>query len=238
MKTSIKFISLATLCVAVYTLQQATVQADDATSNATITTLAGTDPVDPVDPTNPDKPGENPGNEGNNTGQTGPLQINYVSNLLFGDQVKLTGKTVEANIVNTATPYFQVSDLRGTGAGWKLNVTLGDFEQTQDKTKTIKGAQIQFSNGSVRTSNSTQGNAATTSDLTLFAGATGATALLTADKGKGRGTWLAAYDKVASEATNSKVKFSAPTESIDAQTPYEATLTWQLADASTAEAAQ
>lgn len=213
-----------------YSLHTLTAQAETIDSKATVTAIAGTDPVDPVDPTNPENPGTNPGEEGNNTGQDGSLQINYVSNLLFGENVKLTGKTVQAGIKNTATPYFQVSDLRGTGAGWNLKTSLSDFTNTAGKT--IKGASIAFTSGVVRTPNTAKDNGATTTDITLQAGSTAVQSLLKANAGTGRGTWLVAYDK-ADQTENKKIMFSAPTESIDTQTMYTANLTWQLEDGPT-----
>lgn len=206
-----------------------TVAAADVESKATIQAIAGTDPVAPVDPDQPEQPGTVDPEDGNETNQSGPLQINYVSHLKFGNDIKITSKTVKANAKNTNTPYFQVSDLRGTGAGWSLNVSLGDFKNTSGN-KTIKGATISLINGEAVTSNETNENPAETKDVVLTAGETAAKPLMTAAAGNGRGTWVARYTNNTGTPENNKIVFEAPTNSIDANTQYEAVLTWQLSD--------
>lgn len=216
---------------------------NDATSKATLTAKAGnggSDPVDPDDPTDPGKKTDpDKGNGVKPDNQTGALTIDYLSNLNFGTDIALTGRTVSANVVDETTRFFQVSDLRGTGTGWQLNVTLGDFV---NGTKSIKGASITFKNGEVRSSNESQTEQAATvpvddgsNQIKLSAGATEVTPMLKATAGNGRGTWLAAYPTPASSTVgNSNIVFSAPTTSIDANTAYTSTLTWQLQDSPSA----
>lgn len=214
--------------------------AEDATSKATIQAVAGGDtpvaPVDPTDPKDPNGQGPTDPNDGTTTGQTGPLQINYLSNLNFGDNIAITSKTVTANVKNDTPRFFQVSDLRGTAAGWKLNVSLGDFMPTgtTSTSKAITGASIAFKNGEAVTSNDALNgvdvDAATTHDVTLSAGNTAVQTLMSADQGTGRGTWLARYTAKSGASDNENIVFSAPTNSITASTGYQATLTWQLVD--------
>lgn len=196
-------------------------------SNATITAIAGTDPVRPVDPNKPTDPGD--GNGGVTPEQSGPLQINVVPNLYFGDQIKITPGTLKTSLKNEKTPYAQISDLRGTGAGWSLNVSLANFTSTQGKT--INGAKISFTGGEAVTSNQSNDNAALTNDITLSAGDTGKQPLMKATAGNGRGTWVARYTNTSTESTgNTKIVFEAPSDKIDANTSYTAVLTWQLTD--------
>ncbi|APB32042.1 WxL domain-containing protein [Vagococcus teuberi] len=211
-------------------------------SNATLKAVAGTEPVKPVNPTDPkdpSKPGPiQPADNGNEISQTGPLQINYLSNLNFGDDISITSKTVTANVKDESTRFFQISDLRGTGAGWDLNVKLGDFlpESGGTTEDVIKGASITFKNGVARTSNDinaqgTDDNPATVpSELVLSSGSASVSKMMSAEAGNGRGTWIAAFDKPASEVDNSNITFSAPTNNISANTNYTAKLTWQLVD--------
>lgn len=239
MKKSVPLTKIGFLSIMTFASLLAPSVLADSTSNATIKAIAGDQAVSPVNPDIPKDPnGENQHpEEGNSTGQTGPLQINYVSHLNFGNDIKLTEAKVKANLKNQGTPFFQVSDLRGTGAGWSLNVTLGDFTSTDAKQKTtIKGATIALTNGIAKTSNEADSNnqeidAAVVHDQILLAGSTAAVPLMDAQSGTGRGTWLASYDKDSSKSDNDKIVFEAPTNSIDANSQYTATLTWQLSDA-------
>ncbi len=233
MKKYISLISLMSLsALAVATLAPATAQAVE--SNATITAIAGSDPVKPVDPTDPTNPTDptDPGNGGETPEQPGDLQINVVPNLNFGDKVEITPKTVSTSLKNETTPFAQVSDLRGTGAGWSLNVSLGNFLSTDNKA--IVGATISFSGGEAVTSNQLTENAAVTNNIKLTAGSTGAQSLMKATAGNGKGTWLARFVNTGTAATgNTKIMFEAPTDQVMANTAYKAIMTWQLADTPT-----
>lgn len=224
---------LGTLSLATFSTQSYAEVVNEATTNASLTAKESDSGSDPVDPDNPDDPnqstdpdkdnGVKPGN------QTGPLQIDYLSNLNFGTDIAITGQTVQANVQDLKTRFCQVSDLRGTGAGWKLNASLGDFK---NKDKTITGAKITFTNGEARTSNADKTDKAATvkSEIVLNAGGAVDT-MLSATEGNGRGVWLAAYPVPAGAATgNSNIVFEAPTNNIDADTAYTAVINWQLLD--------
>lgn len=231
MKKQLTLFSIAALGALAMTAGPINAKAEvvkEAGSEATITAVAGEETVIPVNPDKPDEPGNNNPEDGTETGQTGPLQINFVSHLNFGTDIKITSKNVTANAKNTKTPYFQVSDLRGNGEGWSLKVSLGEFKAAGSE-KTIPGATVAFNNGVAVTSNETNDNPATTSDLVLDVAGT-SKPMLTATKGNGRGTWLAAYPKTAGAVDNDKIVFNAPTNSIDANTDYTSVLTWQLTD--------
>lgn len=234
-------LALGAVAVTAFTTTTLAEEGENATSKATIQAVAGggtpVAPVDPTDPKDPSKPGPSDPNDGNTTNQTGPLQINYLSNLNFGNDIAITSKTVTANVKNDEPRFFQVSDLRGTAAGWKLNVSLGEFTPTTttNTSKPITGANITFKTGEAATSNDAVNgadvDAATVAqNVTLSAGSTGVQTLMSADKGTGRGTWLARYTKVSGASDNENIVFSAPTNSITANTGYQATLTWQLVD--------
>ncbi len=229
MKKSISLISLVSLSALTFMTLSSTI-AQAVESNATISAVAGSEPVKPVDPSKPDEGGD--GNGGETPDQPGSLQINVVPNLNFGDKVKITPKTVSTSLKNEKTPYAQVSDLRGTGAGWSLNVSLGNFLSTDNKA--IVGATISFTGGEAVTSNQTTDNAAVTNNIKLTAGSTGAQSLMKATAGNGKGTWLARYVNTGTAATgNTKIMFEAPTDQVMANTAYKAIMTWQLADTPT-----
>lgn len=244
MKKNMKLVStlaLGAVAITAFTTTTLAAEGENATSNATIKAVAGGDtpvgPVDPTDPKDPNGQGPTDPNDGTTTNQTGPLQINYLSNLNFGDNIAITSKTITANVKNDTPRFFQVSDLRGTAAGWKMNVSLGEFTPTGTApatTKPITGATITFKNGEAVTSNDAVNgqdvDAAVTHDTTLSAGNTGVQTLMSADKGTGRGTWLARYTAKSGASDNENIVFSAPTNSITANTSYQATLTWQLVD--------
>ena len=111
-------------------------------------------PVRPVDPTNPDGP---------NPGTPGPLSIDYASSLDFGsneisnkDQTYFaraqTYKNPDGSASELATAnYVQVSDLRGTNAGWVLKVKQnGQFRNAETLHKELTGATVAFTEPSVR----------------------------------------------------------------------------------------
>lgn len=108
-------------------------------SDVDISFEAGTDPVNPVDPENPEEETGGPG-----TGQPGPLSLDFVPELGFGDAHQVSTTTKNYPTI-TARPYIQISDLRGTGSGWKVTASLSSFKnETSD---TLNGAYITLSNG-------------------------------------------------------------------------------------------
>lgn len=186
-----------------------------------------TNPVDPTDPTNPVVPTPidvtDPDNQG--TGNQGPLSIDYASNIKFGEQ-KIAGKDMVYSAVNK-DPFIQVTDTRGTGAGWHVSATATPF-QNEDKTKTLKGAELSFKAGQVKaTSDNSVSTAPTASDV-VFSN-TDAKLVLNAKAGEGRGTWLNVWSATGEKNENVQLKVLAG--SADADTEYQATISWELADA-------
>lgn len=83
--------------------------------------LTAQDPDHPVGPIDPIDPDDNPPSN-DPTGNTGDLRIDYMSKIDFGKQT-ISGKTETYTAQKPAlTTEVQVSDLRGTGAGWNLQV--------------------------------------------------------------------------------------------------------------------
>lgn len=204
---------------------------DTANSNNTVNFKAGegdiTTPVDPTDPTNPVAPSPidptDPTNPG--TGNKGPLSIDYASNIKFGEQ-KIAGKDMIYSAINK-DPFVQVTDTRGTGAGWHLSAKASTF-QSADKTKTLKGAELSFKNGEVKATSTNSVSVEPKASDIVFSN-TEAQPVFTAKAGEGRGTWLNVWSAKGEKNDNVQLKVLAG--SADANTEYTATILWELADA-------
>ncbi|MFR8960805.1 MAG: WxL domain-containing protein ElrC, partial [Enterococcus faecalis] len=112
-------------------------------------------PVEPFDPTTPDT-GNKP-----NEGTTGPLSIDYASSLDFGKN-KISNKDEKyyanpqyffladgsgPDLTNPKPNYVQISDKRGTNAGWALTVKQ-ETQLTATKetlNKVLDGSEIKLS---------------------------------------------------------------------------------------------
>ncbi|TWW13512.1 cell surface protein [Dellaglioa algida] len=191
-----------------------------------------TDPVDPVDPVDP--------------GTAGPLSIDYISNLDFSLDNKVSGNTAtyyakpisvkdkDGNIVNRAN-YLQVTDNRGTNIGWKLSVTQNS--QFNNGTADLAGAALKMS-GQVFNSTNMDG---TTTPTALNDGVVSPTVgsavdVVSAAKGQGMGTWtdsFGTYTDGSDKDTSMKaVSLEVPGKTAkEVNTIYKTDLTWTLTDA-------
>ncbi|TLG78275.1 WxL domain-containing protein [Vagococcus zengguangii] len=148
------------------------------------------DPTDPTDPTNP--PTEPP------VGTDGPLSIDYVSSFYFGVN-KITGKTEnyaaraqrvfdETGELSDVPNYAQVTDKRGTLAGWTLSVTQAtEFQTSEETPHVLVGAQLSLNNAYYATKSDVK-------DVSLLTGATTLSAgqeveVLGTSEGQGAGTF-------------------------------------------------
>lgn len=183
-----------------------------ATSKSNITLTASGDDSDPVAPIVPDDPS-------NPTGQTGPLTIDNASTLNFGTQ-EISSKE-EVYTTTTVNPNVQVSDHRGTGAGWTLQVSLSKF--TTSANKELKGAVLTLPAGEMKTTDDNVSAPATASVVTLNADGTATNAtVMSAAANQGMGTWADSFDQ-------SGVKLTVPAGNLAGA--YSSTLTWSLVDA-------
>lgn len=178
-------------------------------------------PTDPVDPTDPDNP--NPPVDPTNppTGNNGPLSIDSVPNIDFGIN-SIETKTVTYNAKNE-TPFVQITDKRGSGAGWDLSATITEFKTAQGDV--LKGAELSFSNGQVKTVSSNTSNAPTAQDL-IFAN-TASQPVMAAAKDDGQGTWIDVWS--GTKDNNSNVQLKVPVGSAK-ESVYTATITWTLSE--------
>lgn len=185
-----------------------------------------TTPIDPTDPDNPNPPNpvdptdpENPG-----TGNSGPLSIDYVSNIEFGTQT-ISSNTMTYYAQNE-NPFVQVTDNRGTGAGWTLTAKASEFKST-DGNKVLKGAELSFKNGQAKTQSANISEAPDTKDVTF--NNADAQIMMNAKKDTGRGTWVDVFSGTAEKNENVTLKVLPGTA--DADVDYTATINWELTDA-------
>ncbi|MDR2832107.1 MAG: WxL domain-containing protein [Streptococcaceae bacterium] len=209
------------------------------TSKGSITYTPSTGPVTPVDPENPDKPviptdPELPINPGTN----GPLSIDFASNFRFGKQeITSVDKVYDAQAQElsdgtTRANYVQVTDNRGTLAGWTLTAKASEFTD-QDMNAVagstgyvLEGAQITLTGGNIQTSSKAPATVVKAEE-TLLPGQS-SSVLLGAKDGEGAGTNLLVFGDTSSAATS--VKLAVPGKSTKLATNYQSTITWTLAD--------
>lgn len=193
------------------------------TSNATVTFTPGTEPSSPVDPDDPSKPLDPPGQ---GTGEAGPLNIDYVPNITFGSQaISASQKVYNATELK---PFIQVTDIRGTGAGWNVIAKATPFRDgTSDS---LKGSTISFIGGYALSANTSADKPTPSSPVVLTTDNAEATVLVAAEN-SGLGTWVDRWYPTETTATsNDNVTLTVPAGTATAKT-HTSTITWTLADA-------
>ena len=217
---------------------------DTGRSNVDIEYIVNADTTKPIDPTNPGnevKPNpENPG-----TGNVGPLSIDYVSNIQFGKQKAYGGNTsyfasldevINKDDSKKEVPnYVQVTDNRGNNAGWSLSVKQDGFLKNS-KQSMMEKAELRLLNGISNSSNASILSPTANQAVALKLDTTGKginSTLLTADNGKGAGTWTTSFGKTVNEGKNS-VELFVPGGTVIEKGAYSTTLVWTLS----ADAAQ
>lgn len=196
------------------------VHADDLSGKSTAKIgLTKQDPDNPVGPIDPIDPDDNPPSN-DPTGNTGDLRIDYISNIDFGTQT-ISGKT-ETYIAEkpASLTESQVSDLRGTGAGWHLQVNY-DTEKPgfTSEDKTLSGAELTLPSGTAKSVADNKATPPTTSEVVVNDAAQN---IMTATANTGLGTW-------ADEMDTANVSLKVPSGNLVGD--YTATLVWTLSDA-------
>lgn len=193
-----------------------------------------TKPVDPTDPTNPIDPTNPP------TPTSGPLSIDYASSFHFGEQkISAKDQTYNADFVDvtdsTGTAgkrqnWVQITDKRGTNAGWTLTVKQEQQLTTTDASaKELKGAEIKIMNAAPKTSsdNLSKAPSQAPTEITLTVGSD--VPVMAAKQDEGTGTWV---DSFGDETNGNKSIFlNVPgiSEKVKDVT-YSSDLTWTLSD--------
>ncbi|OQO71146.1 hypothetical protein BH747_03895 [Enterococcus villorum] len=179
------------------------------------------DPDDPIDPIGPIDNDDTPDNSNDPTGNTGILRVDYISNINFGEQT-ISGKveTYRASTPKLRTE-AQVSDLRGSGAGWHLQVNY-DTEKpgfVTTNNQVLKGAELTFPAGTTKSTQDNQSDQPIANTVTV---GNEAQNIMDATSMTGLGTWV---DDMNTQDITLKVP------SGNMQGDYTATLVWTLTDA-------
>ncbi|WP_430602006.1 hypothetical protein IGJ02_002196 [Enterococcus sp. DIV0724b] len=185
----------------------------DATFEFTTEDPTNTDPNDDVDKDKPVRP---------QTGQKGLLVIDAVSHFNFKSAKIAGGETkTTAEIPTGQTLGIQVTDKRGTGAGWNVQATIDEFKDAEDETKILKGAVVKVPAGTFKTTqngDTLNPPQAANGEGTIIGKS--ATKLLFADADKGKGSWLNDWAD--------KVELTIPGGNLLGN--YKATVTWMISD--------
>ncbi|MEG0544190.1 MAG: WxL domain-containing protein [Carnobacterium sp.] len=204
----------------------------ETTSNSKLSLTDGsgivTPPLNPIDPTNPiiTAPTDPLDPDNNGTGAEGPLSIDYVSNFYFGEH-KISGSDMTF-LGKNLNPYIQVTDTRGTGAGWKVQASISEF-LSSDKKAVLKGAEFTLKNPILKSASesnlSTKPNG--TSKITLNSNKQ---SVVVSVEDAGKGTWLVIFPAERGKEVNENLLLHVPAGSPEANTTYTATIKWELLD--------
>lgn len=163
------------------------------TGKGTVTFHSSDSETPPIDP---EKPGEvvDPGP----IVQTeGPLRLDFVPRLTFGAQaISTNDQTYFANaqLFNSETParanYVQVTDNRGTIAGWELTVKQEtQFSNSTTQNKELKGAVLSLDKQWANSTIGQQFQPTIMKDAIEINQIGASYPIATAERGKGNGTW-------------------------------------------------
>jgi hypothetical protein len=192
-------------------------------------TSEGTATLQPLDPgtTNPVTPQDPDPENPTGTGQTGLLTLDAVPSFDFQGEGLAGTFTDTLTQAQTASGYVknaQVTDRRGTGAGWALSLNISAF---QNGGVALKGVNLQMpvtiAAGTDNTStapaivNSISGVVDPTSGLD-------AGTIVAAGTGEGYGTWIAKFANASLSIADG-----------NAAGAYKSTFTWTLSDIPTGE---
>ncbi|ONN40437.1 WxL domain-containing protein [Enterococcus mundtii] len=187
-------------------------------------------------------------------GTTGPLSIMKAATMNFGSQV-ISNQDQTYNMVAematlanpeedgpTEVPYVsfaQVQDVRGTNAGWDLQVSLSDFT-SNTQNSVLTGAQIELADSRIQYEGRNQENAPTAhaNGMKLIPNA-GAVSVMTAEEEKGAGVSSVVWGNQANLdtqfaadgnniVTNDAIKLFIPGATAKDATTYTSTLNWEL----------
>lgn len=193
-----------------------------------------TGPVDPDDPDEDITPEKDPDGEDEiEDGTTGPLSIDYASHINFGE-VKTSGNTetytanpVLINGTDERAPYVQVTDNRGTKAGWELQVSQNAQFATEDDTE-LTGAELSLANGIINSNSDSDG--LVSSDVTFNEFGVSFPVVKAQDR-SGAGTFTNKFGEIA-EGKATDVSLVVPGDLIiEADVKYSTELNWSLEDA-------
>jgi hypothetical protein len=173
--------------------------APDSLNQSGTVTIEGSQVTDPVDPENPEKvvnPGDSPSTKG-------PLRIDFVSVLDFGESKISKGKrnynALAQQFFDDTGPrgsYIQITDQQADSSGWTLQVkqeTQFNNPILQDKEKQeLKGAVLSLDKGWANSSGTSEAPNVTRETIALNSIGS-AYEVATARTGSGKGVWTIAF---------------------------------------------
>lgn len=217
----------------------------------------------PVDPTEEDPKPVDPEIP---VGTDGLLRLDQVPTLNFGT-VEIKGQEVKApvqyvklnktdgSLLYYVPAYLQVTDERGTNAGWSVSAQLDSFKAVDKTTNQVvsgveplKGATVSFKNGQVKNHSGLTATEVASSQPTAYDvidleanDTVGAQKILGATAEKGMGTWTNSYytndgsllapPTAQTVETDNSIELSIPgTAKKSKEYNYVSTITWTVSD--------
>lgn len=177
-------------------------------------------------PVDPDEPGKEGGTGESGTDQSGSLTLDWVPELGFGAGHAIS-TVKEVFDTTTDRPYIQITDLRGTGSGWKVSAALSHF--TSSWGESLQGAYLTFQNASPNSTLLDSVAPPTPKDPLVLTADGEPETVVFADNAllAGRGTWVIRWYPT-SGAADLRLTVPAGTAMVGNNT---ATITWTLYDA-------
>lgn len=212
-------------------------KAADYNTKANIIFTENNETTNPVDPENPGEevtPEKDPdGDDPIAPGTEGPLSIDYASHINFGE-VMISGnaETYYANPVVVTkgdeklerAPYVQITDNRGTKAGWDLQVTQ-EAEFTNGESE-LTGSKLSLKDP---IHNSMNSDAGINNQDIVFENKGQAYPVMDAEAGNGAGTHTNRFGEiVGGKATSVSLEVPGDLEIVEGK--YTTDLKWELLD--------
>ncbi|MBP1040166.1 WxL domain-containing protein [Vagococcus sp. BWB3-3] len=222
---------------------QALAASEDLTGKGTVTFLEDKSITGPTDPEDPGKEVEVDPGEGTTQTEQGPLSVDFVSVLKFGEQTltpsanagvyeaQATTITKDGEKVERGN-YVQVTDKRSgsTKQGWQLSAAMTKkftSETTQDE---IGGATISFANPFLNSDQADKGEIQTNATVLLESDGTSAP-VANAAAGKGWGTYTVEYGTSTDANMDKSVILTVPASTpLSVDEEYTADITWTIAN--------
>lgn len=178
------------------------------TSQGSVSLITDSDPgpVDPVFPTDP--PGD--------TGNSGLLTIDNVAHIQFGEQKLSSSQEVYTSLIEDSN--IQITDRRGSLAGWKVIVSATEFTDYSTK-EVLKGVEISLPRSGVQASDPTNVSGMPISHSIVVN--TEPSIIMQSSPYGSLGTWVKVFDK-------NEIKLTIPAG--NAVGEFHSTVTWSLLD--------
>jgi len=188
-----------------------------------------TQTITPVDPTDPNTPSTG-GDDNNGAAAGGDLSLIYAPKSLDFGTHEIDVQNAQSYAVDTSSAnsklwdnsaVLEVSDVRGTNAGWSLSASATSLTNTAG-TATANGATITLPNGDVTNSGAAHNGAvAVKAPVINLNGSSAGVQVLSAADGNGAGVTVDNLDPTVT-------MLNIPANSVKADA-YSSTITWTLA---------